>query len=426
MSIESLYGDLLGRGVDPGAYSTYAGWSDDQIRNAILGSQEYAQRQSSVPSVGMNNLVLMSQPQTPSGNFESTVLPNNINDLYRKYLGRDVDPSGAATYAGWSPDQIANALINSPEYQQRQASSGGAVQPSTATQEPPPDWLNPADYVSSGYAAPYTQQQITGQVDPSWIRQMNGQTYASVKGPGDLSGGEYLVNPNTGKFVLDAKGNPVGVTYPQSNGFSDWVTTPLGGLLMTLGVPLAAAGGVAALEGMGAFGAGAGAAEGAGGLTTADILASTGFTPAAGSGASFTIAPGAYTAALAAGDGAWGLSPELAAELGLAGSASGLTDLSGEAGSAMLEQMGLNTSSGLSKFLGNIGSSLSGLGGSLGTLGLAGTALKALGGGTTPTTTAGAGATPSTYAPRGQVGYDPLLNLLAPKLIARNANSLLG
>lgn len=163
----------------------------------------------------------------------------------------------------------------------------------------PPSWLNPADYVANNFAAPYTQEQITGQVDPSWIRQMNGQTYASVKGPSDLSGGEYLIDPRTGKFVLDASGNPVGVTYPKSNNFDDWVTTPLGGLVMTFGVPLAAAGGVAALEGLGAIGAGAGAAEGAGALTTAEMMGGAGgaFTPAAGSGASFGIVPGAaYTA----------------------------------------------------------------------------------------------------------------------------------
>ena len=74
---------------------------------------------------------------------------------------------------------------------------------------PPPSWLRPSDYVSSGFAAPYTQQQISSPVDPSWIRQMEGQTYASVKGPSDLSGGEYLVDPTTGKFVLDKNGNPI-------------------------------------------------------------------------------------------------------------------------------------------------------------------------------------------------------------------------
>ena len=156
---------------------------------------------------------------------------------------------------------------------------------------PPPSWLNPADYTANNYAAPYTQQQITGQVDPSWIRQMNGQTYASVKGPSDLSGGEYLIDPNTGKFVLDASGNPVGVTYPKSNNFDDWATTPLGGLALTFGVPLAAMGGVAALEGLGALGAGAGATE----STLGSLGAGGAFTPTAGS--SFGVVPGgAYTA----------------------------------------------------------------------------------------------------------------------------------
>lgn len=170
---------------------------------------------------------------------------------------------------------------------------------------PPPDWLNPADYTANNYAAPYTQQQITGQVDPSWIRQMNGQTYASVKGPSDLSGGEYLVDPNTGRFVLDASGNPVGVTYPKSNNFDDWVTTPLGSLALTFGVPLSAMGGVAALEGLGALGAGAAPLEtiGAGGLPGGGA-----FIPTAGSGASFSIIPGgAYTAAALETIGANGL-----------------------------------------------------------------------------------------------------------------------
>ena len=112
---------------------------------------------------------------------------------------------------------------------------------------PPPSWLRPSDYVSSGFAAPYTQQQITSTVDPSWIRQMDGQTYASVKGPFDLSGGEYLIDPKTGKFQMDSKGNPIGVKYPQSHGFEDWVTTPAGSLAL-LSLPLVAAGGVAALE----------------------------------------------------------------------------------------------------------------------------------------------------------------------------------
>ena len=43
---------------------------------------------------------------------------------------------------------------------------------------PPPSWLNPADYTSAGYEAPYTQAEISAKVDPSWIREMAGQVYA--------------------------------------------------------------------------------------------------------------------------------------------------------------------------------------------------------------------------------------------------------
>lgn len=261
MSIESVYQSLLRRNPDPGAYGTYAGWSDEDIANAIYGSQEFA------------NLQQQSQPQQQQPQEQPYTPGPSYGDYNFAMTGKPSD----AELAG-NPD-MANAWY---------AYSG--TSPSAPTT--PPSWLNPADYVANKYEAPYTPQQISKQVDPSWIRQMNGQTYASVKGPSDLSGGEYLVDPNTGKFILDKNGNPVGVTYPKSNNFDDWATTPLGGLALTFGVPLAAAGGIAALEGLGVLG---GAGEGA--LTTADILGSTGFTPAAGSGASFSLIPGGvYTA----------------------------------------------------------------------------------------------------------------------------------
>jgi len=112
MSIESLYQDLLGRGVDQSGAATYAGWSDDQIRNAIMGSQEFANRQSS------------SQP-APSYSGGGGGGGTDINSIYQNYLGRGVDASGAATYAGWSPEQIISAITSSPEYAQRQVVTMG-------------------------------------------------------------------------------------------------------------------------------------------------------------------------------------------------------------------------------------------------------------------------------------------------------------
>lgn len=299
-----------------------------------------------------------------------------LDALYQQYLGRRVDPSGAATWANADYNTVVQGILGSQEYANRQgASSPAPSQPTSTAQEPPPDWLLPSDYVGNGYAAPYTPAQVTQPVDPSWIRQMNGQTYASIKGPSDLSGGEYLVNPSTGKFVTDASGNPVGVTYPQSNGFSDWVTTPLGSLALTFGIPLATMGGVAALEGLGAIGAGAGAAEGAGALTTADILGSTGFTPAAGSGASFGIVPGAaYTSgALTTADilGSTGFTPTAGNSFEIVpGATYGLSEAAAAAGLANagysasqianLAKTGLSLASVASKLLGGSGSTTTG------------------------------------------------------------------
>jgi hypothetical protein len=121
MSIESVYGGLLGRSPDQGAYGTYAGWSDEDIANAIYGSQEFANKQSSS----------QSQQQQQSGGGGA-----DINSLYRQYLGRDVDPSGAATYAGWNPQDIVNAITGSQEYKQRQGSSASPTSGSSSDGNP--------------------------------------------------------------------------------------------------------------------------------------------------------------------------------------------------------------------------------------------------------------------------------------------------
>lgn len=315
--LAGLYRQYLGRDPDEGAYATWLGQDANTVINGILGSQEYA------------NLHASSSNNTPAPSNNGV----DINALYQQYLGRNADAGGLATYAGWSADDIINAILGSQEYANRGGTPAASTPPTSSnssqdynfamTGKPsdqelatnpdmanawyafsgtspaapsttPPSWLNPADYVANGYAAPYTQQQVTNKVDPSWIRQMNGQTYASIKGPSDLSGGEYLVDPNTGRFVTDASGKPVGVTYAKPNGFDDWVTTPQGGLTM---MALLAAGGMGinALAGAGALGGAGGALEttGAGGLAGGGA-----FTPAAGSGASFTLPElGAATAA---------------------------------------------------------------------------------------------------------------------------------
>ena len=77
------------------------------------------------------------QPSEPAGEPQGSVTVSgapadmgggggqDINQIYQQYLGRDVDPSGAATYAGWSPDQIIGAIQGSQEYANLGGSGGG-------------------------------------------------------------------------------------------------------------------------------------------------------------------------------------------------------------------------------------------------------------------------------------------------------------
>ena len=258
---------------------------------------------------------------------------------------------------------------------------------------------------------------------------MNGQLYASAKGAGDLSGGEYLIDPNTGRFKLDASGKPFGVTYPKSNNFDDWLTTPAGGLSMIAALMAApyAAGQLGLLPLEGASGFGLTGASGAGG--------------AMGAGSSLQLAPSAATI------GGYGSvsAPSLATGLGVgSGGVLGASALSPET-VAYIEAMkagtgyGLNASqvpnlaegldlaapsglTGIDSLLSSLGSALKTPLGQLGVKGglglLSGGAQQAA----VPQVAGGSG----TYAPKGQVDYTPILNLLAPRQIARNTNSLLG
>jgi len=118
MSIDSLYQQYLGRGVDPSGAATYAGWSDQDIQNALTGSPEYAQRQQ-------QQAPQQQQQQPQAQGMSEAINPSaDINSIYQQYLGRGVDPSGAATYAGWNPQDIVNAIKGSPEYAQSHQGAG--------------------------------------------------------------------------------------------------------------------------------------------------------------------------------------------------------------------------------------------------------------------------------------------------------------
>lgn len=181
-------------------------------------------------------------------------------------------------------------------------------------------------------------------------------------------------DPNAAKFYaettqpqLDEEGNPIavpaydpeGIASTLKSGYGKFTPTPeqggLAGFANKIGpyAPLLLAGGALAAP----YLASALAAEGAGALTTAELMGGAGgaFIPTAGSsfalpaGAAYTTGAGALTAAEmagpAAGSGSWGLTPELAAELGLEGSTTGLSGVG--ASGDVLAGLGIEGTGGL-------------------------------------------------------------------------------
>ena len=116
--VNQLYMELLGR---PGAEQYLSGWVDsgmtlDQIRQEIMKSPEYQALQNPV------------QPQTPpGGGGTGTITTGQVNQLYMELLGR---PGAEQYLSGWvdsgmTLDQIRQAIMESPEYQARQGTTGG-------------------------------------------------------------------------------------------------------------------------------------------------------------------------------------------------------------------------------------------------------------------------------------------------------------
>lgn len=391
------------------------------------------------------------------GNWWDYITPPSIDEAP---MGSDVnlaptpaqqiDYSGAtyvgSTNPGFAPDNSQDyAIFRWDTGEEIQTSPTGqivAYQPGYSTYENP-------ENVRAGYRnTPYAFSDIrSGDVEPGYTM------FQGQKVP--VAANEYLINPVTGKVILDERGNPViqGTINPNMGG-DNWVKNT--GLLTQLAM--------AGMLGYGLYDAAAGAAAGAGAgsqsgaLTVPEILGSTGFTPTAGS--SFGIVPGAagaagqalpyttaYDAANLYGQGLsqaaieqnlamTGIDSFLAADAATLAS-QGLSDAAiaqnlsygyspAELAGTGIESMALTSGgTGIDNLLSSLGSALKTPLGQLGVRG--GLGLLAGGGGgaaqqVVPQMAGGS----STYAPKGQVDYTPILNLLAPKQIARSTNSLLG
>ena len=161
MSIESVYQSLLHRSPDQGAYSTYAGLSDDEIANAIYGSAEYAglQQQSQPQQQQQPDQNISAVQNGPQGGGGADA--NTVNQLFQQYLGRPADQSGLGTFTGMDTQSIINGILGSPEYtqshqqQQTTMNSGAGYNPYTqggsSQLSANPDPTQPFNFVPSPY-----------------------------------------------------------------------------------------------------------------------------------------------------------------------------------------------------------------------------------------------------------------------------------
>jgi hypothetical protein len=294
--IDQLYQGILGRSPDEGAKD----WE-----NLLLAGYDISEvgRQIGASSEAQKKAVANISPEIRAND------PNNfagtITELYASALGRTPDAASLEAdinLLNRNPDAfawLANSVTKSPEAQAYAEKSGVDLQKAYDNNivnykhfTPTPKQGGIAGFANQyGYLAPLLL--AGGAMAAPYLA---GTAAAGTAGAGGSIGGIGL----GGAFV------------------------PTAGSGASFLVPGAAAA--------------AGGAGAAGGLDA--YMASAGLNPGTFSGSGFALPSSA-----AAGSGAFGLSPELAAEIGLEGATSGLST-SGAQGSAALEAMGLNAGSG--------------------------------------------------------------------------------
>lgn len=106
--LNKAYRDLLGRDADPEGVGAYMGVDEDRVREILGGSPEAKAR------------------QTPAAPGRPGPSKSAVSSIYGRYLGRDVDPSGMATYTadGVSAEDVRKAILASPEYADRKTALG--------------------------------------------------------------------------------------------------------------------------------------------------------------------------------------------------------------------------------------------------------------------------------------------------------------
>jgi hypothetical protein len=367
---------------------------------------------------------------------------------WNEYVGEATEGQGVSPNI---PQRI-ETIYDDPEYTNlnKTAYQGGDGQTYYAE-----NFLRPENYVEMGYAAPYTAEEIAQKINPENIRYGYANTpYASLRGASDLSGGEYIINPDTNKFVLDKSGNPIPVPRPDpyagkfGSSIAD-IYGPIALAIMAAGTGLGAAGvigaGAAAGEGAALAGSGEAGLLGASG-EVAPLVGSgeTGLLAASGEGAvgqalpyttSFDAAnlygQGLSQAAIEQNLAMTGIDSFLAADAASLAS-QGLSDAAiaqnlaygyspAELAGTGIESLAIPPASpGFGDFLSSFGNLLKTPLGQLGAR--SGLGLLSSGANTAPKVPGAAAG--GSYVPKGMVDYGGILSLLAPKTSTRT--SLLG
>jgi uncharacterized protein GlcG (DUF336 family) len=148
--VQALYSQLLNRPADPGGLAAYvafleSGGTIEQVGAAIIGSAEYYQNRGGGSNDGFLNALyqdILQRAVDPSGRATFDQLLANgatpqqiaelvysspeyqqdlVETLYRRYLNRAADPTGLSAFtallaSGWTDNQVAASLISSAEF----------------------------------------------------------------------------------------------------------------------------------------------------------------------------------------------------------------------------------------------------------------------------------------------------------------------
>jgi hypothetical protein len=215
--------------------------------------------------MGTSNSELYNWEMTgPPDEVTIATNPEAVAD-WNEYVA-DVNAGQAGYGGGLPPEAIANPIYEDPTYWNSGLKPYTGGDGKTYYAE---NFLSPEAYVSMGYAAPYTREQLLAAVNPENIRYGYRNTpYAGIFNASGESAGEYVVDPQTGRFLLDQSGNPINVPREpsKSGGFDSFMEKAIPALLFA----------GAAGTGLGALGL-----LGAGGLAGAGTLGATGEAAAA-------------------------------------------------------------------------------------------------------------------------------------------------